>query len=1081
MENADPDPNRSRFSYAVAVDFASRATYTVLFTDLVDSTAQRSRLGDDAADALQRAHDAILRAAIERNAGQVVKSTGDGIMAAFLGAADGLGGAVEIQQDIHEFNRTVDEPLRVRAGLSLGDASSEDGDLHGTPVVEAARLCGRAGAGEILCSDIVRLVAGSRAGQSFTPLGPVDLKGLPAPVDTVRVEWRPRTATDRSPGLVDFPRSLEPGTRFPFVGRSDELRRLVDAWHVALDGERRLVLVGGEPGIGKTRLAGEVARQAQREGAVVLHGRCDDEMGVPYQPFVEALTYFVDHADPATLGDTIGRHGGELVRLVPHLAELVPDLAAPLSSDPETEQYRLFEAVAAWLTAASSDRPLLVVLDDLQWAAKPTLLMLRHVVGATQPARLLVIATYRDTEVSRAHPLGEVLADLRRLPGVSRIPLGGLVGDEVVDMLTTAAGHDLDPTGVALARVIFSETDGNPLFAGEVLRHLAETGAIVEREGRWTTSGDVDSLGIPEGVREVIGRRLNRLSDEANQVLELASVIGRGFELGVLAELVDVEEDDLVRALDEAVDARLIREIGIGEYVFSHALIRSALYDEVRPTRRSRLHLRVTDAIATVHASEIDAHLGELAYHSAHSVGSGDVARAVEYSRRAGERALDQLAHDDAVTWFKQARDLLEEGTGTTHEMTDVLVLLGIAERRAGEPSFRTTLLAASEAAEAIGDVELVACAALQNTRGFYSIYGDVDKERVAMLERALDAIGDEDRPERACLLANLSFELVFTESLPRRKELADAALAIARRLDDPATTAQVLIARSISLWDPSTLDQRLTETQELLAITAALGDPYLEYFANWYSFAQYTEAGRSDDADAVYERVRGLAGQLGQALPQWLDLLMQLTRAQLRGDLEDAEAFTAAQADLGQRSGNADAAFFAGVALYAFRRDQGRLPEIAELLEVFAVGANPLLGADALWAILLCTLGRDEEAAVVLDRLGADAFGGLTRNSAWSSIAWACGVVAAHLGDRERAAVLYGQLEGYAGQLVYNGLVCFDSVDSVLGLLAATTGRDDADAHFAAAEGLEDRIGARFLLARTRERRAGARRLDLR
>ncbi len=225
-----------------------------------------------------------------------------------------------------------------------------------------------------------------------------------------------------------------------------------------------------------------------------------------------------------------------------------------------------------------------------------------------------------------------------------------------------------------------------------------------------------------------------------------------------------------------------------------------------------------------------------------------------------------------------------------------------------------------------------------------------------------------------------------------------------------------MLIARSISLWDPSTLEQRLTETKELLAVTTALGDPYLEYFANWYSFAQCTEAGCSDDAEAVYERVRGLAGQLGQALPQWLDLLMQLTRAQLRGDLDDAEAFTAAQADLGQRSGNADAAFFSGVAQYAFRRDQGRLPEIAELAEAFASGEHPPLGADALWAILLCTLGRDDEAAAVLDRLAADSFGGVIRNSAWSSIVWACGIVAAHLGDRERAAILYARTRGLRG-----------------------------------------------------------------
>jgi predicted ATPase/class 3 adenylate cyclase len=1063
------------------LDFATRATYTVLFTDLVDSTAQRARLGDDAADRLTREHDALLRAAVERNSGSVVKSTGDGVMAAFLGAADGLAAAVEIQQDLHDFNRTAPEPLNVRSGLSLGDAGSEDGDLHGTPVVEAARLCAAATGGEILCAEIVRLVAGSRAVQVFTPVGALDLKGLPEPIETFRVEWEPRAATDRHPGTVDFPRSLEPGTRFPFVGRRDEMQRLLDGWRRADGGERGLVLVGGEPGIGKTRLAGEVARRAQREGGVVLHGRCDDEMGVPYQPFVEALTYFVDHADPEALEAALGRHAGELARLVPHLSDLFPHLAAPLSSDPETEQYRLFEAVGAWLAAASGPRPLLVVLDDLQWAAKPTLLMLRHVVGATEPARLLVVATYRDTEVSRSHPLGEVLADLRRLPGVSRVSLGGLVDDEVVDMLASAAGHELDAPGLALAHVIYTETDGNPLFAGEVLRHLAETGAIVERDGRWSTAGDVNSLGIPEGVREVIGRRLNRLSDRANQILELASVIGRGFELPVLAELVEVDDDDLVQALDEAVDARLVREIGVGQYMFMHALIRSALYDEVRPTRRSRLHMRVADAISTVHADNIDAHLGELAYHSARSVGTGDLARAIEYSRRAGERALDQLAHDDAVTWFKQARDLMEESAVPTRATAEILVLLGMAERRAGDPAFRATLLSAAEAAEGVGDAELLASAALQNTRGFYSVYGDVDKERVAVLERALEAIGDAERPERACLLAHLSFELVFAEDLPRRAELADTALAIARRLDDNATLAQVLIARCTALWDPTTLEQRLAESQELLALTAALDDPYLEYFASWYSFAQFVEAGRMVDADATFDRVRGLAGELGQPLTKWLDLLMRLTRAQLRGEVDDAVALTEEQAELGARSGNADAGFFAGVAFFALHRDQDRLPEIAELVEAFAVQDDAPLGADVLWAITLCRLGRDDDARAVLDAVAEDDFGGIVHNPVWSSIVWACALVAAHLDDRPRARVLLDRLAPFTGQLVFNGLVCLDSVDSVLGLLSATVDptSEDAAVRFDRAEALEASVGAPFLLARTRERRAGRRRLD--
>ncbi len=241
---------------------------------------------------------------------------------------------------------------------------------------------------------------------------------------------------------------------------------MVEQWDRAAEGRRALVLLAGEPGIGKTRLASEVARRAYRDGALVLHGRCDDEIGIPYQPFVEALTFFVDHADDDSLAHGLGRHPGELLRLVPHLGDRVRNLPPPLSSDPETEQYRLFEAVASWLAATSAERPLLLVLDDLQWAGKPTLLLLRHIAGTAELARLLVVATYRDTDVQRSHPLGDALADLRRLPGVLRYALSGLEDEDVVALLTSTAGHELQPAGLALARLDLRRDRRQPALRG---------------------------------------------------------------------------------------------------------------------------------------------------------------------------------------------------------------------------------------------------------------------------------------------------------------------------------------------------------------------------------------------------------------------------------------------------------------------------------------------------------------------------------------------------------------------------------------------------------------------------------------
>ena len=464
-------------------------------------------------------------------------------------------------------------------------------------------------------------------------------------------------------------------------------------WKEAVAGERRVVLFGGEPGVGKTRLAAALAAFAYEEGGgVVLAGRCDEDLGVPYQPFVEALRHFVDHTPPEHLRDRLGRYGGELVRLLPEVAERLPDLAPPLRSDPETERYRLFDAVAGWLAAVSSEQPLLLVLDDLQWAAKPTLLLLRHVLHAAEPLRLLVVATYRDTDIGRGHPLGELLADLRRDTGVERIALSGLTVAGVVGYLEAASGHALnDEDDTALALAIHDETDGNPFFIREVLRHLAETGGIAERDGRWGPTVDIDRLGIPEGVRDVVGRRLSRLSDLANQALTAAAVIGTAFDVAVVGPVCGLDDDELLAALEEAEAARIVAEVPsiAPRYRFAHRLVRDTLYDELSAGRRARLHRRAAEAIESVHAGRLGEHLSALANHYSRAAApAGETAgKAVGYAVQAGERALAQLAHDEAVAWYHRALDLID-GAGAFDEAArlDVLVALGEAQQLAERP-----------------------------------------------------------------------------------------------------------------------------------------------------------------------------------------------------------------------------------------------------------------------------------------------------------------------------------------------------------------------------------------------------------
>ena len=422
------------------------------------------------------------------------------------------------------------------------------------------------------------------------------------------------------------------------------------------------MLVSGEPGIGKTRLVSELVRHAHDLGTSVLWGRCDEELGIPFEPFAEALRHYTACVPADRLRAELGPLGGELTRILPDLAARVPGLAAPVPGDPDTERHQLFEAVTEFIAEISNTDPVILVLDDVHWADKPSLLLLRHIFRAGTPMRLLVLATYRDTDLDRTHPLADVLAHLRREPGVTRLDLEGLDEAEVMALMETAAGHDLDAPGVALARAVQHETEGNPFFVGEVLRHLAESGTIVQRDGRWTSDTTLEEAGIPEGIREVVGRRLSLLSDPTNRALAIAAVIGAQFDLVTIEGAGGPAGDELFDALDEAVQHSIIREVpdAVGRYTFAHALVRSSLYEELTTNRRVRMHWQVGQAIETRNAHRIDQHLDELAYHFAEGALAGDPIKAVEYGRRAGERADAELAFESAAKHYDRALGALE-------------------------------------------------------------------------------------------------------------------------------------------------------------------------------------------------------------------------------------------------------------------------------------------------------------------------------------------------------------------------------------------------------------------------------------
>jgi class 3 adenylate cyclase len=419
-------------------------TATVLFTDLVDSTALRSRLGEEAADALRVTHDALLRDAVEAQRGIVVKHTGDGVMATFSAAVDAVAAAVGIQQAVDAHNRRSDqERFEVRVGISVGDVTFDGDDCFGLPVIEAQRLEASTSGGKIVCAEIVRHLARGRGGYEFVSIGELALKGIPDPVPAVEVSWAPAVHVVM-PRETPLPPVLGAPSPFDLAGRARELEVLVNAWKESAEGRGRVVLVSGEPGIGKTRLSTEAALVARHGGALVLGGRCDEEMGLPYQPFVEALRF------QATLADDIpaewfGGFPGELARLVPELGDRIAGIEPALRADPESERSRLFEAITSWLHTTAASVPVMLVLDDIHWADRPTLLLLRHLVHETARDPILIVGTYRSTDLDRSHPLSGMLADLRRDDRVARLAVDGLTADGVAELLERPVTSSTSP------------------------------------------------------------------------------------------------------------------------------------------------------------------------------------------------------------------------------------------------------------------------------------------------------------------------------------------------------------------------------------------------------------------------------------------------------------------------------------------------------------------------------------------------------------------------------------------------------------------------------------------------------------
>jgi predicted ATPase len=701
-----------------------------------------------------------------------------------------------------------------------------------------------------------------------------------------------RTPSQPAPAVAPPSGSANPVYRRIFVGREAELRQLEAAFDAAVSGQGGLVMVVGEPGIGKTTLTEQLSTYAALRGGRTLVGHCYEEgsLSLPYLPFVEAMRSYVLEREPEQLKRDLGNNAPDVARIVSEVRDLVQVSPSAPSADPGEDRFRLLNAVASFLRNAASVQPLVIVLEDLHDADRGTLELLQHLARQLQGARLLIVGTYRDVEVDRTHPLSGTVAELRRGGRLERIALRGLTADEVQRMLSAIAGQEVQ---WALAEAVHRQTEGNPLFVQEVLRYLAEEGLITREEGRWRAGGSTPLLEtIPEGLRDVIGKRLSRLSPECNRLLAVAAVIGRDFGLATLlavarpatgdrglaperaSQTSDDDEDVVVAALDEALKVAVLQDTsrpGSVRYRFAHAFFRQTLYEELITPRRLRLHQQVARALEAQYAGRLDEHAVELAEHFAQSSDPAELAKAVAYGTRAARRALAVYAYGEAVRLFDQAlavQEVLDPDDASTR--FELLQALAEALPAAGESlrAFEQAAPAAFALAEQLSDRSRAwrtAHAALTALRW----YGDISImfTHPASGQWAERCAAYATPGTREQVLADVWLAQVFLAGTSdRRKAMAARrrAWALANELDDAeawSAAAQAAMAAAAENVEAALAVAQAVAARPRTGLgSATAGDALLrasQVLLSW---------GRREVAEALLREVRGIAERASNA-----------------------------------------------------------------------------------------------------------------------------------------------------------------------------------------------------------------------
>jgi tetratricopeptide (TPR) repeat protein len=857
---------------------------------------------------------------------------------------------------------------------------------------------------------------------------------------------------------------VAPPSKSPlFVGRERELVALMAGLDDALAGRGALFLVSGEPGIGKSRLADELAARARAREARVIWGRCWEAGGAPaYWPWVQSLRSYVRDLDAEALRSQLGRGAADLAQLVPEAGYLSSEPSRSVGVDPETARFRLFEAVAEFLRNGAQARPLVLVLDDLHAADTPSLLLLEFLAAEITDARLLLVGAYRDVDPTLHDPLSSALGQLARLPVTRMLALSGLDMPDVAAFIGGSAGLEPDE---ALVAAMYEETEGNPLFLGEVVRLLVSEGKLDD------VALAFPRLEIPHGIRAVIDHRLGRLSEQCRRVLTLASALGREFRLDALGLISAFSPSELLELLEDAVAEHVVTTVARSQLRFSHALIRDVLYDELPPARRIRVHREIGEALERLY-EDPEPHLTELAHHFVAAAPAADVEKAVEYARRAGERAARLLAYEEAGRLFQTALDALElQEASNERTRCELMLELGDVQARAGDgPSSKETFLNAADSARRVGAAELLAQSGLGYGGRFVWARAGTDRYLVPLLEEALIALGPTDSPLRVRLMTRLAGALRDQHDRKPRARLSEEAVEMARRIGDAATLCYALEGRVTAIHWPENPHERIALAAQQARAAAETGDAERAAQAGYSRLFASLELG---DMAAVRDSLQDYARfteELRQPAWQWLEVVTRGTLALFEGSFDEGERLIDEALALGERAQASDAVLSYRIQRFTLHLHRGRLDELEDVLK-HSIGeypARPMFRC--MLAYLLAQRGRRAEAQTLLDELAEGRFASLPMTNEWLFSLGFLADTACALSDAERAAVLYELLLPYTAHNASTAdYIATGSVARPLGVASSAASQwAEAESHFENALEMNSRMGARPWVAWT-------------